>query len=131
MFDAAPPYVAVAFWLGLATVICVWIVVASMQRRRALSAIRAAIEREKPLDAETVRLLLGKPSRAESRRALLVQACVWTALGPGFALWAIIGFGKVHMVLLGIGGVMLSIGLGLLAAVHFGYRGAQDDDAGS
>jgi hypothetical protein len=129
MLDPTPTWTAVAFWAGLAAVICTWLVTAAARRKHALDTIRSAIERGQPLDAQTIELLLGKPSRAQERRDLRVQAYVWLALGAGFAVWALIGFDKVHMVILGLGAVIASVGVGLLVAARLGLRDDDGDDA--
>ena len=129
MPDAPATWTAVAFWAGLAAIVCTWIFTAAMRRKHALETIRAAIERGQPLDAQTIRLLLGERSRHEQARDLRVQAWVWLALGAGFAVWALIGFDRVHTVILGLGAVIASVGAGLIAAARLGFRGNDDDDA--
>ncbi len=129
MLDPTPTWTAVAFWAGLAAIICTWIITAAARRKHVLETIRAAIEHGQPLDAQTVKLLLGTPSRARERRDLRVQAYVWLALGAGFAVWALVGFDRVHTVILGLSAVIASVGVGLIAASRLGFRDDDGDDA--
>lgn len=131
MPDGSSTWTAIAFWAGLAAVVCTWIITAAARRKTALATIQAAIERGQPLDARTVALLLGKESRAKQQRDLRIQGSVWLALGAGFAVWGLIGFGHPHMVIIGLGAVLASVGAGLFLAVRVGFgSGAASDDDG-
>lgn len=124
-----PGWTDVANLIGIATILIVWILAAAWRRRRALETVQSAIERGQPLDAATVRLLLGGKTAAEGRRDLTIQACVWLAFGAGFVVFGLIGFAEMHTVFIGIGALLLCLGGGLFAASRLAYRKDSGADA--
>jgi hypothetical protein len=119
-------FVAVGFWVFLATVAVASIIASYLRRRETEQTIRAAMERGQALDVKTLELLLA-PKRA-TPTSLMTGGIITVFLGLGLAVMgAFISADSDKQILpiYGVGAMITTVGIGILVAAWAVYRWAK------